>query len=243
MTEDLSRAKNWKEGGEGAKSGNDLMRSPETVPYSRMPITEERKSRFLDNLAKFGTVQKAAEMTDGNPDTRRTYMRAMAKDAAFGELAENALAKHTQRRLDVLDEEFFEGTLVPITNSRGLVLDPATKKPIWIRKRDPKIVLAVAKRHDWGLREIKTTINVDANAPHTDNPDDPRIYVQASDLWLLESHEAQTLTGLLKKIHSRKQTQMAELASRPGYLDADDVPYTDITPDLEDPYAIPEGGI
>ena len=103
--------------------------------------------------------------------------------------------------------------------------------------------MAVAKKYDWGLREVKTNVNIDVSNPHAENPDDPRIYVQASDLWKLPAHEAATLTALLKQIHANRQEPMAEINARPGYLVEDDVPYTDITAqqipnDEENPYDI-----
>lgn len=230
-------AKNWKAGGEGGKPPVRLPDAP--LPYTRRELTEERKSGFLDNLAKFGTVQKAAEMTDGNPDTRRTYMRAMARDPGFGKACEDAFEAHKQRRLDVLDEEFFQGRLEPVTNSRGLVIDPETKKPIWIRKRDPKIILAVAKKYDWGLREVKTNVNIDVGNPNAADPNDPQFIVKSSDLWRLSQADMETLTRLLKLVHENRREAMAEITARPDYLDVEDVPYTDDTLNNEDnPYDI-----
>ena len=221
------KAKGWKAGGDGK---TPLARSPGTIPHARHPLTDERKAQFLEAYRTTGSVQKAAELVDGSPHTRRTYLTAMARDPAFGRACEDIFESWKEKVADVLKQEFFDGVMVPVVNSKGLVLDPATKQPMFVRKRDSKIVLAYAKKFDFGLREIKTTININAGNPHAENPDDPRIYVQASDLWKLPADQAATLTALLKKVHANRQEQMAEINARPDYLDSDDAPYTDVTP-------------
>jgi hypothetical protein len=228
----------WRAGGDGK---TPLMRSPDAVPEVRRPMTEERKSKFLEALKKFGSIQKAAEAVDGNINTRRSFMGAIAKDPAFGRAAEDAMAAYSEKIADVLRQEFFEGTMVPVVNKDGIVLDKDGNE-VWIRKRDPKIVLALAKKHDFGLREIKTTVNVDASNPLADNPDDPRVYVASSDLLRLEPDEVQTLTDLLRKVHRNRAESFLDITPpQRDQLDAEDVSYTVETSsvaDAENPFGI-----
>lgn len=237
-------ARSWKAGGEGAKSGKPLMRSPGTIASAREPLTDARKIQFLEAYRTTGSVQKAAELVDGTPHTRRTYMQAMARDPAFGRACEDIFESWKEKVADVLKAEFFEGTMVPVVNSKGLVLDPATKKPMYVRKRDSKIVLAYAKKFDFGLREIKTTINVDAGNPNAADPDDPQVILKASDLYRLSQADMETMRRLIQLVHANRQEAMPDIAARPEYLDAEDVPYTDvtadadITPDESNPYDI-----
>lgn len=236
MTNLPDKAKSWKSGGLGAASDKPLARSPDAIPLVRAPLTEDRKSRFLEAYRATGSVQKAAEMVDGTDNTRRTYLAAMARDPAFGRACEDVFESWKEKVADVLKEEFFEGQLVPVVNKNGVVTDPETKKPIWIRKRDPKIILAYAKKFDFGLREIKTTVHIDAGNPNASNPDDPRIFVQASDLWKLPAHEAATLVSLLRRVHENRQETMTDITPRPSYLEdleIDDAQYTE-----ENPYDI-----
>lgn len=235
MSQNLTRAKNWSEGGKGGHL--PLQRSSEIAPYTRQPLTHERKASFLIHLETHGDVAKAAMLTDGNPNTRRTFMRAMAKDSAFGKAAEDALAAFSTRVGDVMRQEFFEGTMVPVVNKDGIVQDKDGNE-VWIRKRDPKIVLALAKKHDFGLREIKTTVNIDAGNPNAADPNDPQFIVKASDLNRLSQPDMEALTGLLRKVYDGRREAMAEITDRPDYLDAEDVQYTDITPDPDNPFDI-----
>ncbi|WP_373503143.1 hypothetical protein [Aestuariivirga sp.] len=235
------KAKGWKAGGDGK---TPLARSPDTIPHARHPLTDERKAQFLEAYRTTGSVQKAAELVDGSPHTRRTYLTAMARDLVFGRACEDIFESWKEKVADVLKEEFFEGVMVPVVNSKGLVLDPATKKPMYVRKRDSKIVLAYAKKFDFGLREIKTTINVDAGNPNAADPNDPQFIVKSSDLHRLPQADMETLKRLLQQVHANRRETMAEIAARPDYLeeylDAEDVEYHDVTPhtDETNPYDI-----
>jgi hypothetical protein len=98
------------------------------------------------------------------------------------------------------------------------------------------------KKHDFGLREIKTTVNVDASNPLADNPDDPRVYVASSDLLRLEPDEVQTLTDLLRKVHRNRAESFLDITPpQRDQLDAEDVSYTVETSsvaDAENPFGI-----
>ncbi len=104
-------------------------------------------------------------------------------------------------------------------------------------------MLALAKKHDFGLREIKTTINVDAGNPNVADPNDPEFRVKASDLHRLSHQDMETLTGLLRKVHENRREAMAEITARPDYLDAEDVLYTEENTETDERYTIPPEGI
>ncbi len=235
----IERAKDWKSGGDGE---TPLARSPETPPYVRNAVTDERGSTFLSHLELTGDVARAALLTDGNRDTRRTWLRLMAKDPAFAKASEDAMAAYSSRVGDVLRQEFFEGVMTPVVGRNGIVRDKDGNE-VWIRKRDPKIVLALAKKHDFGLREIKTTINVDAGNPNAADPNDPSFVVKSSDLHRLSHQDMETLTGLLRKVHENRRETMAEITARPDYLDVEDVPYTEENTETDERYTIPPEGI
>jgi hypothetical protein len=122
--------------------------------------------------------------------------------------------------------------MVPVVAKNGIVKDKDGSE-VWIRKRDPKIVLALSKKHDFGLREIKTTINVDAGNPNAADPNDPQFIVKSSDLHRLPQADMETLTRLLQQVHANRRETMAEITARPDYLDAEDVSYTDVTADAD----------
>jgi hypothetical protein len=233
-----NKAKNWISGGKGAASGKPLVRALEAQPYVRRPLTEGRQTTFLGHYSETGDVAKAAQLTDGNSQTRRTYLAAMIRDQAFGKACEDALAIYASRVGEVLREEFFEGVLTPVVGRNGIVKDKSGKE-VWLRKRDPKIVLALAKKHDFGLREIKTTINVDANNPTAENPDDPRVYVASSDLLRLKPGEVTTLTALLRKVHENRAEAMKDITpARSEYLEDDPLLIESTPVDPHNPFGI-----
>lgn len=228
MAREKANPERWVSGGGGRAVASANPKPSMSVLH--MPMTDERIAKFLEKYSRTGSFIKAVNLTDHGLDTRKVWQRLMVRDPAFKSACEKIDKEWEDKVADVLKEEFFEGVKVPVVNKNGIVIDPETKKPIWIRKRDPKIVLAYAKKFDFGLREIKTTVHVDGSPAQADS-NDPAFVVKSSDLWRLNQQDMETLTRLLKQVHANRQEAMAEVTMRPDYLDSEDVPYTDITPD------------
>lgn len=222
----ISDASKWKAGGSGIKPANPA--PSRSVPHRR--VTTRRLNKFLRHLSECGSINKAAELTDGNINTARNYKTRIARDPIFSRQAEDALAAYAEKVAGVLREEFFEGVLTPVVNKDGVVLDPKTGEPIWLRKRDAKLVLAMARKFDHALREVRTTVNVDGS-PVADERD-PEIRIRASELYGLTAEESAKFIELASKIYARRSETMAAI-TRPDYLDSEplEITYTEVQPE------------
>lgn len=198
-------------------------------------MTPERKARFLENLRKCGNVATAAEMTDGNPNTRRSYQVARAKDPRFAKEVDDALESFAAKVSQVLNEEFFEGQLTPVVSMGNVVSDPRTGEPIYIRKRDPRLVVKYASKFDPALKDSSGGVNVTVNNGPAEDPQNPSIRIFASDLHLLDSHQSETLLGLLNIIRAKKNVDGPALPA-PDRDEFEDVEFEEVEPgeDLED---------
>lgn len=197
-------------------------------------VTTRRLNRFLSHLSECGSINKAALLADGSINTARNYKTRAARDHVFGRQVEDALAAYAEKVADVLREEFFEGVLTPVINKDGVVLDPKTGEPIWLRKRSDKLVLAMARKFDHALREVKTTVNVDGS-PVADGRD-PEIRIRASELYGLTAEESERFIELASKIYARRSETMAAIEKRPDYLEDSEpleITYAEVQPDDE----------
>lgn len=217
---------NWKAGGQGHRS---LTPAPtRSVPH--LPITPQRRATYLKHLGEFGSHTKAALMTDGNPNTRRAYRALEIRDPSFGKAVEDALAVYSERIAGVIREEFFIGRTEYVVSGGELMLDPETKKPLTKRIRDSRLLLAVARKHDEGLRDLKS-VHVDITGNVSD-PSRPSFQIFSQDIWLLEPHEADSFLAICRKIHAARSEPLPELAARPDYIDgelAEVVPLEEMT--------------
>lgn len=169
----------------------------------------QRREKFISYLKDVGSYAEAAQLTDGY-NSASTYRRLAQNDSKFREECEAANEAFGSKILAVLRDEVINGVETPIV-SQGEIL-------AWITKRDPRLVLAYARRVDPGFRDVKTTVNIDG----TPQPEkgDARIYLQSSDFWFLEAHEASQLHDLIRKIYLHRQDDIA--------------PLKNITPQIED---------
>jgi len=114
---------------------------------------------------------------------------------------------------------------------------------VWVRSRDARIILNYLKRWWPEYRDVKTeNVNVNVSGSLGSDPADPEFRVKSSDLWRLDSHEAATLTELLKKVHANRSETMVDITP-PRELEevtTIDAQYADETTEIDEdnPYDI-----
>ena len=142
------------------------------VPHAVM--TDERKQKFLQNLQHLGSIAEAAQLTDGY-NSAKTFRRLMQNDRGFREACESAIETFGSKILAVLRDEVLNGVRTPIV-SNGEIL-------AHVIKRDPKLILAYARRVDSAFKESKQVVHLDGT-PQQD-PRNPSITITAADMWAL----------------------------------------------------------
>lgn len=229
---------NWKPHGSGGPPSNGREASKAlSTALINLPITEERKAKFLHYLAETGHVSTAAQCTDGRNDTRRSYIALTVRDPDFKRRYEDALQSYGGKVLAVLREELFVGQRVPVLNRQGgIVRDPDTGKPIFINKRDARIVLAAARIHEAGLREHKTvTIN---NEGQPVNPHNPEIRILHSDIQLLPFKDRAGFIECLRTIDAHHKREAAPYRTGEDHdsdiIDITPTPTADAIPHIEE---------
>lgn len=165
------------------------------VPHAAM--TESRKQKFLSHLEAVGSFAEAAQLTDGY-NSSKTFRRLIQNDRAFRESCDAAIETFGSKILAVLRTEVLNGTRTPIV-SNGEIL-------AWINKRDPKLILAYARRIDSAFKESKTVVNVDGT-PQMDSRN-PHIVLTAADFYSLDRHESETLLALARKIMASRNLEL-----------------------------------
>lgn len=195
-----------------------------SVPHFR--LTPQRIETFLTRLAETGNVGLAASRTDGNVNTRRSYLRLAANDPAFKAQLDDALEAYASKVAQVLNEEVIEGNLAPAISAGSIVKDKNGKE-IWLRRRDPKLVAMLARAHNAKLRDSKTIVNVDGS-PVCD-PNDLKVVLSLSDLDRLDISERQSLLALCRKVYANRLEEFAAPEMKTIGADYEDV--TPINPD------------
>jgi len=206
------RVHEWAKGGSGIKSANP---SP-TRSQIHQPITDARKAKYVAALALTGSTTKSCMAADGNANTRRSYKVLESKCPRFAAQVEDALQIFSQKVADVLESEFFTGTLIPVTGA-GRIITDKNGKEVWIRKRDPKIVLAFAKKYDPQLREVKTSVNLNVDA--TPNDGSPHVVLRPADFWQLDESDSSRLLEICRKVYSNRQQTLVDIPAPPELED------------------------
>ena len=195
------------------------------VPH--LPMTAERRQKFISYLEALGSYAEAAQRTDGI-NSAASYRRLAQTDSKFREQCEAATESFGSKILAVLRDEVIHGVKTPIV-SNGEIL-------AHVIKRDPRLVLAYARRVDPGFRDSKTVFNVDGT-PAPDK-EDVRIFLQPSDFWRLEAHDAQALHGLIQKIYQHRQEELAPLKNITPEIEGEieNAEFTEVEPMADDPW-------
>ena len=166
-------------------------------------MTPDRQEQFLKNLAVTGNVTSAAQMTDGSNGSARSYKRLAANDRTFKQRRDDALETFAANVAEVLNEEFFAGATNYVVSGGQIMTHPETGEPLTQRKRDPKIVLAMARRYDAAMRDTKVQVNVDGSPAH-DPINNPRIVIELADLHSLDLTDQAALLAVAKKIYENR---------------------------------------
>lgn len=185
-------------------------------------LDSQRRQKFLQNLESLGSFAEAAQLTDGY-NSAKTFRRLQQNDRDFREACDSAIETFGSKILAVLRDEVLNGTKTPIV-SNGEIL-------AWIKKRDPKLILAYARRIDAAFKESKTVVNVDGT-PQQD-PRNPSITITAADMWVLNSHESETLLDLARKIMAARNLELGfdvKDISPKTESDFEDVEFTEPSP-------------
>ena len=193
----------WSPGGGGRKAMSPVGAANLNMAVPHFAMTPDRQDRFLKNLAVTGNVTSAAQLTDGGNGSARSYKRLAANDHSFKMRLDDALESFASRVAEVLNEEFFEGATNFVVSAGSIMTHPESGEPLTQRKRDPKIVLAMARRYDAAMRDTKIQVNVDGSPSH-DPINNPRIIIELADLHRLDLTDQATLISLAKKIYENR---------------------------------------
>ena len=178
------------------------------------PLTPARVSRWLEKVAITGNLTLASITADGWQSSR-VYKRAIEASPELKQRYLDALDVYSSTIARILHEEVVEGVKTPIV-SAGEILT-------WVRKRDPKLLAMLARKHDKGLRDVKTQITLEGKV--VDSEADPAATILSSDLWQLNAQDSAELLRILKIIMDNRN---ADLALQPMKMVEGE--FTDIEP-------------
>lgn len=196
------------------------------MQINHAPLTPERFNRFLEKVAQTGNLALASRMADGF-HSARAYKRLIDSDPKAKLRYEDALDAYSATVAQVLNEEVIVGNMAPAISAGGIVKD-STGKEIWLRRRDPKLVAMLARKHDRNLAEVKRIVTLDGGKV-VDSESDPAATVLSSDLWQLTAQDSAELLRILKIIHENRNADMA--LTNPKMIDAEEADFTEVEPD------------
>ena len=216
-----------------------LVPSPNrSVPH--VPYTDERGQRFLEQLRLTGDDVAAAKYADGQNSTVRVYRYHALKDREFRRQVEDAKQEFASKVAGVLRDELFLGVSEPLFNGKTgkIVLDKEGKE-IWIKRRQHQIVLAVARKFDKELRDVKTTIVQNQHGETiTQDENNPHVLIYANDLACLSPEEIAKFNSIMATIARAKREAFSDMASNESHQsNASDA---DLIAEFEDVEAKPE---
>ena len=193
----------WSPGGAGRKAMPVAGATNPNLAVPHFPMTLDRQERFLKNLAVTGNITTASLLTDGSNGSARSYKRLAANDHAFKQRLDDALETFASKVAEVLNEEFFAGSTNYVVSGGAIMTHPVSGEPLTQRKRDAKIVLAMARRYDAAMRDTKIQVNVDGSLAH-DPVNNPRIVIELADLHRLDLTDQALLISLAKKVYQNR---------------------------------------
>lgn len=228
--------KEWSAGGAGRKAMPVAGATNPNLAVPHWRMSRERQERFLKNLALTGNITSAAQLTDGSNGSARSYKRLAANDHTFKMRLDDALETFAAKVAEVLNEEFFAGSTNYVVSGGAIMTHPETGEPLTQRKRDAKIVLAMARRYDSLMKETKIQVNVDGSVAH-DPVNNPRIVIELADLNRLDLTDQATLISLAKKIYQNRVQEWSgpEMKTISNEIDGE---FTEQTEEDSNPYDI-----
>ena len=186
------------------------------MTQNHTPLTPERVDRFMEKVAECGNLALASRMADGF-HSARSYKRLIDSNPEVKQRYLDALDAYSATVAQVLNEEVIQGNWAPAI-SAGSVVKGKDGKEIWLRKRDPKLLAMLARKHDRALAEIKRIVTLDGGKV-VDSDQDPAASIFSSDLWSLSQSDAAELLRILKLVHENRNASMA--LANPRVIDGD----------------------